>query len=427
MRTITKNFVYIIEPLKIVLFNAVIALLGVEYEGSESSSLYTVTMVLLFGVSTLLYLSRVLKRGTIRKDALIVMGVIVLYILLSTAFFVGRYGYNYRFVKYTLFFFLFAFPAMLWGTEFVYDHTDNLQTYVKWFEVILFVMSLFCVIAVLTPVLQGNETLRGESYQSNSYYCAFTFGGQLYYAFNKNNENRFAFFQTKIVQLIRVVLLCALPICVISTGGKGGLVLVFCYILLMFIYVTSTQKAAAMRLAKILVAGAMVVLVVAISSWAIGNSEFLKDSFEGMISYLDFQNNTIDMTHTSNRDLVYAQALELIGEKPFFGYGVLGYMPLLTTTYQYPHNLFLEIALQGGLFVLLAAVGVLLIAIYKLYKMIKDDKNNWIFAFIFTYPLVQLMFSGSYLLTGLFWFCMAIFLTYRPENNRKGNEQERML
>lgn len=411
MRTITKNFVYIIEPLKIVLFNVLIALLGVSYEGSESSPIYTVSMVLLFGISVLLYLSRIFKRGTIRKTFLISMGVIV-WVLVSTILFVGQHGYEYRYVKYTLFFFIFSFPALLWGTEFVYDFQNNLQTYVKWFEVILFVMSMFCVAAVLVPLINGVEAARGEAYQSNSYYCAFTFGGQLYYAFNKNTENRFAFFKIKIVQLVRVVLLCTLPICVISTGGKGGLVLVICYVLLLFAYVISTQKAAVMRIFKILAVLVFVFLAIALYTRIIGNSEFLQNSFENMTAYLDFQNNSIDMTETSNRDLVYAQALDLIGQKPLFGYGVLGYMPLLTTTYQYPHNLFLEVALQSGLLVLVVAVLILVYAIYKLRRMVKEENACWLLVFIFAYPLVQLMFSGSYMLTGLFWFCMAVFLAY---------------
>ena len=136
-----------------------------------------------------------------------------------------------------------------------------------------------------------------------------------------------------------------------------------------------------------------------------------KSSLERVFSYLT--PNGIDMSQTSGRDHVYRDAIELIKQSPIIGYGIFGFFKVYGS---YPHNFFLEILLQGGILLLFAILIIIISLIKKIIYMIKYNEELRIILIIFLYPIVMLMFSGTYTSDSIFWFSISFIFSYRFQN-----------
>ncbi|GAA3867376.1 hypothetical protein GCM10022275_16350 [Tessaracoccus defluvii] len=110
----------------------------------------------------------------------------------------------------------------------------------------------------------------------------------------------------------------------------------------------------------------------------------------------------VDWEGTSGRGDVYGSAFEAIDESPFFGYGLFSW-----GSESYPHNLFLELMLNGG--VLYLGVSVLIIGVLMV-KLLRSPFENVVVIAFAIYPLVMLQFSGSYWTAGSFWFVLGYAL-----------------
>lgn len=51
----------------------------------------------------------------------------------------------------------------------------------------------------------------------------------------------------------------------------------------------------------------------------------------------------------------------------------------------------------------------------RAYFIIKIERNLLFLVPLFIYPSVNLLFSGSYLMTGMFWFVLVFVLIYKPQ------------
>jgi O-antigen ligase len=120
----------------------------------------------------------------------------------------------------------------------------------------------------------------------------------------------------------------------------------------------------------------------------------------------------INWEGTSGRNVVYQTTLQLIEQRPILGYGLFGMWDVYSS---YPHNLFLEVLLQGGVFYLLIALIVLFYFAIKLAHLIRKDMRFRILIVLFIYPFVMLMFSGTYLSTPMFWFVIIYVMNSRLE------------
>lgn len=115
----------------------------------------------------------------------------------------------------------------------------------------------------------------------------------------------------------------------------------------------------------------------------------------------------INWEGTSGRDVVYLNTIHLIEQRPVLGYGLYGMWDVIN---YYPHNLFLEVLLQGGIVYLIIFSWMLLLFVRKLFRMVKTDRRYRILGILFLYPFVMLMFSGTYLNTSQFWFAVVFVL-----------------
>ena len=404
--TLVQFIVYIVEPLKVLFFNVLIYFLGFKYGGKEGSPIYSIIIILSFATSILLFL----KTNSIKKLSsknLFFFFLVFLFTLFGFAIFGILYSFSYDNSKYFFFFVLFSVPSILWGLSFSKDYKTNIFFLRKWFEPVSYVICLFSILAILIPAIKGNSIIRGDSYQSNSYYAAFAFGMMLYY-FSTNIENRFKVFTSIIFKIINVLFICIMPVCSIASGGKGGLVLIAVYFIVFLIL--SLKSKEKNKTLKLLFTFGLVFSLLFVGLYLFKNSSFFSSRLESVVSYLDFNNFKIDFSQTSNRDLTYSEALILISDNLAFGYSAYAYMPLLTTVNSYPHNFFLEVLLQGGLFLFFIVISLIFTGI-KRYKVLKKSHNyTEILLYLFLYPFVMLMFSGSYLINGLFWLVVSILI-----------------
>ena len=82
----------------------------------------------------------------------------------------------------------------------------------------------------------------------------------------------------------------------------------------------------------------------------------------------------------------------------------------------YPHNIFLEFLLQGGVIYLTFWI-ILFAKLFKKFKqLLRKDDTNFFLIPISVFPFIQLLASGTYLESGLFWFTIAYVFNYKTIN-----------
>ena len=193
----------------------------------------------------------------------------------------------------------------------------------------------------------------------------------------------------------------------LSSGGRGGFVLIAASaVILLFLRMRKGGSSGGMKFLFTML------LLVAVAFLAV---QFMPENIRNAVnigsqrtfSYLT--KNGIDMSETSNRDDVYGAALQAIGDSPVIGYGLL-----MKGTYiegSWPHNIFLEVMLQGGIIYMMFFLIVAFSWLTKLRLMINRGHGSYIIP-VALYPFVMLLFSGSYISTGLFWFSLAYVFCY---------------
>lgn len=408
-------FLLVLEPCKTQIFFIVLSFLGIIYQGSESSPIYITIMVLTFFISFSIFTIKYFLNNKISLKRLLFI-IIISIILVFGAFQIAvNHNYSYVMFKYFFFFWVFCFGSILWGTELGSQYEKYLPIIIKWFEVVAFFTALSSFIVILLPVMRGKAVLiytGGVSYQAAAYYSAFSFGLILYYTIADNDNIRFSLFRSNIYKIVSYIFLFLLVICVIVTGGRGAFILMIIYTVLGLWYWIKKHKLSFKLFIMFLVLIILVPLIVIVLFNVIVSNETIITGFKRAISFIDFESGGINLSGTGvGRDDIYSQALSLIRQKPLTGYGLFEYMYYLTTSNQYPHNIFLELLLQGGVFYFTGVVIFLIYIFIKLKKLIHRDSRFWIILFIIIYPMTNLMFSATYLNDSLFWYCLAIIFS----------------
>lgn len=96
--------------------------------------------------------------------------------------------------------------------------------------------------------------------------------------------------------------------------------------------------------------------------------------------------------YTSGRGSIYSNAIEMIKEKPVFGYGIDSFTP--TTGHVYPHNLLLEMMVEVGLIGALVFLAFLAYSIFFIFKL--KDSPLFVFSILPLYMIIVQMFSGEF-------------------------------
>lgn len=388
-------------------FYVMASILGFEYTGIENSSSYLVYVVLVLAANFALFSkSSIIGRGRISsKDFFILLIMSVVFLsYITPSLFTGRI--NAIATTFFGYFLAFSLPAI-----FAAVYSSKLRTLfdmTKLLEVLMLLMTLSIIIKVIIPYFQGQRllTFAGAVYhQTGSYLAAFAFGLNLYFLFEGQYHERFKFFKSLLYRYFCYLLLLVQALGFILPGGRGGAVLGVVY----FLYITLSQvtRRNLRTLAKAFVLVVFFAAVIILSWPLLMQNDVFRVGYSRATQFIA-PGGGINWEGTSGRDALYLNTVHLIKQRPVIGYGLYGMWDVIN---YYPHNLFLEVLLQGGIVYFVLFLWILLLFVRKLLRMINIDRRFKVLGVLFLYPFVMLMFSGTYLNTSQFWFVLVFVLS----------------
>lgn len=390
------------------LFFSGMGLMGLDYEGVDSSPIYIIFITTIFILSFLSYLYSCFKRGIIKQETPILV-IIILLLLIHFVWVIVDPIKTELLPRSLLLFVSLGLPGVFSALTVI--KLKLLKLTVKITEVILLIIAIGIFYSAVIPTLSGSLTnsLAGASYQSLSYYSALTFGGLLNYKNIIPSYLRFSWCSNFWYNLVLSIFIITSLVGTLLGGGRGASILLITYI---FIYLISIIKSPGFKdkKAKLItmflrISSLIFILIVfAILFW---DMEFIQSGFKRATQFISSDGGVDLAEGSSGRDTVYSTALQYIYDKPLIGYGPFG---ALDKTIQ-AHNIFLDILLQLGI------IGLLLSTIYFFILSIRAINNRteysqWAFI-LFLYPIIMLMFSGVYFHTALFNFGFVFFMVYR--------------
>lgn len=401
-----KILVYSNILLSQTLFFSVFAILGLTYQGSGESNIYTLYLVGSAFLAYSIFFIELIKRVTFKPVLVIIFTFPIIFLLFN--FLAPEHG----FVKsQTNLFFVLVLPAALVG--YIVARTDKLRLINKGF-VIAGAIVFIGVLRVLprlfsSSVIDLMDVFGGGQYQAFSYFCAFSFLTFLRYFLYQHDLKLWKY----LIYIFVLLVLCA---GVILSGGRGGLIVVLTGLMVFII-----RKKGFFKFAKYFILSVLgVFLLLYFASKSIFFfSERITESFDRLFSFIS--SDGINMEGTSNRDDFYSIAISKISESLIFGYGIFGLVDSLGE--YYPHNIFLEVLLQGGIVYLVVFLIVIINFFYKLSRLIRLKKDEDIILIPTIYSVVLLLFSSSYLQEPFFWFSLSYVFSY-PFNNLRNIKNE---
>ncbi len=306
-----------------------------------------------------------------------------------------------------IYFWAFTVPCILVGTNI--GNTKDYNKVFMWIDVLALITSLGCVVALPRLLLSSVVSLGGGDYQLLSYVSAFSFSIFLYNILN-DNISRFPLLRRRGYTLFTIFLMLGCVLCIFGSGGRGGFLLLSVDMVILFY---SRRKWIVNHLWGILlIIPLLLVFISFIDKTAI---EMIWDNgAERIINTFFTGEGGVSKT---GREDVYASAFQLISDNPF-GYG---FFRAYAIAGNYPHNIFLEIILNGGFLLLLVSLVLLFRMTKKLKLMIRLDKRIAFIPILVSYPFVMLLFTTSYLWTGLFWVNIAFVASYKIDSHPNMN------
>jgi len=388
------------------LFFSIAAFLGYIYLGSDSSPIYIVLMTGIGVLNISVGILAIMRSQTIRKrDLFLLLGfpfIVFIFFVLgrianSTAIALQQSQFN-SFLAFTL-------PSLFIGW---YIAKRGIDIFSSVFLVMV-IISAGSLASILVPFSLGRgfTVMGGASYQAASFYTSFAFGLNLYILINKSNHTSSKRLDTLTIRILQVILLLVQAVMVIIPGGRGVFVLMIAYVVIAVARIITKRNVLKIIFSAILFV-IMSLLLVSVFPRLYENDIFQR-GFNRAIAFIG-PGGTLNWEGSSGRLPIYMESIELFKQSPVFGYGLYGYLSKVSFR-GYPHNFFLEVLLQGGLLYLSIWVVAIWYLFRRLYFLIKKDERKRIFLYLGLYPSVMLMFSGSYLTNGLFWFVVASILT----------------
>lgn len=374
-------------------------LLGRKYEGSETSNSYLIINIISFIFVICIFLFELVKHYKVRNVKLlsamivinIVIGISYLFSLSSDAF--KNRIITDKFYQYSI----WVLPSMfLVYYSLNYERKLSLITVSKsiyWFGIFISLPVVNIIYQVLVLGERGN--IGGDNYQSAGYILTLGLGMILIGLKNLKMKRNF----------IKYLYLLLILIGILVTGARGPTVVSIVMIIFYYFERINIKK---------LILFVVFILIGSFIIEKLLNNPFFIISLNRVFEFIG--NGQINWSGTSGRDSIYIEALTLYLKEPLTGYGFFGYLSQ-SLNGVYPHNLFLEVMLQGGLLYLTVFMTLIIVYFVKIFRLRSRDYRLFVILIYLTiYQFGMLMFSGSYISHGLFWFLL-LFVIFRPEYN----------
>lgn len=395
-----KYLVFFSALTSFMLFPVICACLGWKYQGASESNSYKLFCFVSAALSYLfIFLCFAKNKWKIRKNNILLLAFPVVIVLL----------YIIESPQNDIALRLFT-EHLLWGSTAIY-----IALYIAKYRLLkklAFPLLAFCFlsfislwVSVILPFMHGKifESFAGSSYQELSYIASFSFSIILFFALFY--KKIYPSLNLKYYTYLAVIPMALYVVCIFISGGRGGMIVVVLSLLVYgYLWKDSLRK---QWKSIIILTLFFCILFIYIEKEFLNDERFLLGA-ERVFSYIS--SDGVDVSKASHRDQVYLQAINVIRDNPIYGYGFFSYLDVFKRGY--PHNFFLEILLQGGVVFLYIIVFLILYFFYKLCKMIKFDNTHLLLMPFLLFPIVKLMFSGSYITEPFFWFCLAYVFSY---------------
>lgn len=393
-----KYYIFAVDLFAPNVFSGINGILGKLYTGSEGDNRYII-FCLFFTVASIIIILYDFIHKSIKLSSLELLFLFspIIFILL----FYIESPQSLQAFKMFQQYIIWGVPAIVIGIYLEKSKQLHLMTEPMIFFCLLMLIGLVRTwIFGLAKALIENETA-GESYQAASYTSALCYSVFLYVCLFRN-------LVPQIISRYRLLWMTLMLLCVIIiflTGGRGGMVMVL-IATAVFVYYYQKNNNISFK-SKVIIATCIVLGIISIIV-IIHSNPILNETSQRVFSYIS--EDGIDMSKTSHRDEAYLKAWKNISLSPVYGHGIFKYFDI---NGNYPHNIFLEILLQGGWIFLFLFVVFFFLYFRKLSIILKTSEENTFFLIFLLSPLVSLIFSGSYISTGLFWFCLSYVSNYR--------------
>ena len=388
------------------------ALLGIRFGSEEEGGAgisYKLYMSILLLLGVFVFLRDFWNRRVFTLREVLPLAVLIIYMIDG---YVQGYATNLVYLKMVC----FSFPATCLALN-MKEH-NALAHMMKWLDLFLPLFALSFVRMVINIYL---SRLEGEStYDQNaSYMIAFCFLIALFSLRYHDYYPKFSFLDKKWYRIFKYCLFPYLIVMAFFAGGRGAFVTIMVGLLF---NIDLLKKLSRQTIKKILLGlfFGVLLLIVFLAWFDKGGeiAEFFLLSAQRITALVDFQN--MDTSNaTSGRDELYADALRFFSESPVYGFGLWAYLLKIE---MFPHNIFLEIMLQGGLLFLTLFFFIMMMTYGKYRKMLEVDKSQIFLMPFAIYAFTLLLFSSSYIFEPLFWFVLTYiynfsFLEEQPANN----------
>lgn len=379
------------------LFFAIMSILSIEYSGLSDSNSYVYTLIVTWAVFLIFYFRNILS------TKFYLVSDVIFYLLIIFFFLAFLYDVNNEAILNKTIFYqyvLMIVPVALFAIDFGrYEFLDNVFRYFFYFCQVIFLSIVFVIPKMLKiDVVNLSTFYGGGHYQGFGYLVSLSFLINLVYLF---------YFLKRINILKKIYFIISFAIHLsgaIFSGARGSMIVIILgAIILLFLKYNIKRFLDIILKSVLLLFLSFNLLLIFLADY----SDRIIESSDRIFSYLS--DGTIDMSKTSNRDILYEESLKHIKNSPLFGYGFFDY--LKQTGFGYPHNFFLEILLQGGIIYLFFWIFILVLFFHKLITLISHDKKYIVIFPFVIYCFTLLMFSGSYILEPFFWFSIIFVFT----------------
>lgn len=380
------------------LFFATTRIIGYEYKGFEESNTYHLYGFLLSALILIFFISSILSQKVIIKNSDILNFAPIFFVVFSfiaESIIAGEISQTTG--KSFLIFIEWSLPAFIGG--YYISKEKQMVNAFKYIDIINIILTYSSFLYLSSQFLIYNDENNKELYQMASYRAAYAVGLNMYLLLLPKTAMRFEIFNSRTYKLIQAISIPILLSTSISSGGRGGVIL--CFLYMVFIPLIFAKKIHINKITFYIFLSFALLIPTIIFFDEYLPAETTDIFYHGLERSIAFIGpDGLNWDGTSGRDLVYDNALTMIANSPFFGYGIFNYK----NQAEYPHNLFLELMIGGGLIYLTVAVLFLIVALKKIARFSRINHENKLLIVMMTYPLINLMFSGSYLSNSTLWF-----------------------
>ena len=157
---------------------------------------------------------------------------------------------------------------------------------------------------------------------------------------------------------------------------------------------------------------------------------FVAAGYRAVLSFGGTGLDRLESGVESGRTDLYAQTWNIISEQPILGIG-WGNFPLYIFDYAsddgtlYPHNILLEIWMEGGLLSLLGFIALSTFALVRAYRASRDSSWALVTLAILVYSLMNALFSSDVVGNRLMWVLLVVGLLSESAKAPRGGKKLR--